>query len=304
MEIAIQTMAGYDDTLRLALWCEENGIAALAVADHYLSGPALDSPALDQLVVLGGIARQTTTLQLATLVSPLTFRHPAVHLKAATTLDAMSGGRFSLGIGAGWMEEEHDAFGLELYPMSERFERLEETLAYLTAALSGSASGFEGTHYRLAPFDPQPMPERLRLIIGGVGAKRTPDLAGRYADEFNLAAGEVSWAIRARRALDAAGGAGRSITLSAAFPPIIGADEADFRRAVKHRATARGIEPDDLRQRIEALGIPAGPPDRFLAGLSHLAECGIERVYLQIGDDIDAAIEQTQMITELSAQLP
>ena len=304
MEVAVQTMAGYDDTLRLARWCEEHGVAALAVADHYLSGPALDSPALDQLVVLGGIARETTTLHLATLVSPLTFRHPAVHLKAAVTLDAMSCGRFSLGIGAGWMEEEHDAFGLELYPMDERFERLEETLAYLTAALSGSASGFEGRHYRLAPFDPQPRPESLRLIIGGVGAKRTPDLAGRYADEFNLAAGEVPWATRVRRALDSAQASGRTVSLSAAFPPIIGSDDADYRRVVEQRAGARGMEPDALHQRIERLGIPAGPPERFLAGLTHLAECGIERVYLQVGDDVDTAIDQVHRITELAAQLP
>ncbi|MGF1665241.1 MAG: LLM class flavin-dependent oxidoreductase [Acidimicrobiia bacterium] len=304
MEIAVQTMAGYDDTLRLARWCEGNGVAALAVADHYLGGPALDSPALDQLVVLGGIARETTSLRLATLVSPLTFRHPAVHLKAAVTLDAMSGGRFSLGIGAGWMEEEHDAFGLELFPMGERFERLEETLGYLTAALSGTVGGFQGRHYRLAPFDPQPRPERMRLIVGGVGAKRTPDLAGRYADEFNLAAGEVPWATRSRRALEVAEASGRTLTLSAAFPPMIGSDDADYRRVVHEGAEARGTEPEALHQRIEAFGIPAGPPERFLAGLAHLAAGGIERVYLQLGDDIATAIEQTGTIMALAAQLP
>jgi alkanesulfonate monooxygenase SsuD/methylene tetrahydromethanopterin reductase-like flavin-dependent oxidoreductase (luciferase family) len=304
MEIAVQTMAGYDDTLSLARWCEANGVAALAVADHYLSGPELDSPALDQLVVLGGIARETTTLQLATLVSPLTFRHPAVHLKAAVTLDAMSGGRFSLGIGAGWMEEEHDAFGLELYPMGERFERLEETLAYLTAAVAGTGDGFEGRYYRLAPFDPQPRPQRMRLIVGGVGAKRTPDLAGRYADEFNLAAGDAPWAIRCRRARETAQTFGRTLALSAAFPPIIGSDDADYRTVVEQRAQERGIEPEALEQRIETFDVPSGPPERFVAGLSRLAAAGIERVYLQVGDDVALAIEQTRTIIELAAQLP
>lgn len=202
------------------------------------------------------------------------------------------------------MEEEHDAFGLELFPMGERFERLEETLGYLTAALSGTGGGFQGRHYRLAPFDPQPRPERMRLIVGGVGAKRTPDLAGRYADEFNLAAGEVPWATRSRRALEVAEASGRTLTLSAAFPPMIGSDDADYRRVVHEGAEARGTEPEALHQRIEAFGIPAGPPERFLAGLAHLAAGGIERVYLQLGDDIATAIEQTGTIMALAAQLP
>jgi alkanesulfonate monooxygenase SsuD/methylene tetrahydromethanopterin reductase-like flavin-dependent oxidoreductase (luciferase family) len=304
MEVALQTMAGYDETLHLARWCETEGVAALSVADHYLSGPDLESAALDQLVVLGGIARQTTTLQLATLVSPLTFRHPAVHLKAAVTLDEMSGGRFSLGIGAGWMQEEHDAFGLELPAMPERFERLEETLGYLRAALSGESMGFEGNHYRLGPFTPQPSPTRLRIITGGVGAKRTPDLAGRYADEFNLAAGEVPWRPRIERALRAAADAGRdpsSLAISAAFPPLTGRDEVDYRDRLNQWAASRGQTAEELEQRLASLNIPHGPVDRLTEGLSDLAGHGVGRVYLQLGSDPD--LHQVQLAMAAASTL-
>ena len=234
MQIAVQTMTTYEDTLQLARWCENNEIACLAVADHYLSGPSLDSPALDQLVLLGGIARETRTLRFCTLVSPLTFRHPATHLKAAVTLDRMSGGRFSLGVGTGWMQEEHDAFGIELYPMKERFDRLEETLSYLRAGIDGSGSGFSGSHYRLEAFDPQPAPENLAIVVGGGGAVRTPDLAGRFADEFNIFPAETSWSDRIDRARSARANSGRNgeLFVSTAFPALIGSDEAEARTAL------------------------------------------------------------------------
>lgn len=302
MEIAVQTMAGYDDTLRLARWCEANGVAALAVADHYLGGTDLESPALDQLVMLGGIARETTTLELVTLVSPLTFRHPAVHLKAAVTLDEMSGGRFSLGIGTGWMEEEHNAFGLELYPTSQGFERLEETLRYLRAATSGAGEGFEGRHYRLAGFTPLPSPSNLRLVVGGVGARRTPRLAGRYADELNLASSESPCSLRAERGRQAAEEAGRDpsdLRISAAFPAFFGADEAGYRDTIERHAQAHNADVDEIENRLAALDIPSGPPDRFREGLSRLTDAGVDRVYLQVGRGTDDAIDRLESLRSL-----
>ncbi|MEX1271146.1 MAG: LLM class flavin-dependent oxidoreductase [Acidimicrobiia bacterium] len=221
IEICCQTMRGYDDTIALARWCEVEGVPALAVADHYLSGPDTASPGFEQFVILGGIARETSTLELSTLVSPLTFRHPAVHLKAAVTLDHMSGGRFSLGVGTGWMELEHESFGLELHPIGERFDRLEESLAYIRAGTDGSGSGFAGDYYRLAPFDPQPPPINLRLIVGGSGNHRTPALAGRFADEFNVFPGASPMGDRVQRCRDSATAQGRdpsSIAVSTAFP--------------------------------------------------------------------------------------
>lgn len=300
MEIALQTMTDYDATLRLARWCEQNGVAALAVADHYLSGRNLESPALDQLVVLGGIARETSRLELCTLVSPLTFRHPAVHLKAAVTLDQMSGGRFTLGVGAGWMEEEHDAFGLELYPMGERFDRLAETLGYLRAAMDGSGSGFSGAFYRLGMFDPEPRPTNLRLVVGGGGAKRTPDLAGRYADEFNLFPSESPWTDRMERARASFRSASRDgeLLISTAFPAMTGSDDAEYRSALKAHAGRFDRDPDSVAERYSALGIPHGPIDEVRDALDALAGMGITRAYLQTGGDVDTAIRQAELFMD------
>lgn len=307
IEICVQTMRGYDDTVALARWCESEGVPALAVADHYLSGFDQDSDGYEQLVILGGLARETTTLQLCTLVSPLTFRHPAVHLKAAVTLDAMSGGRFSLGIGAGWMELEHEVFGLELYPMQERFDRLEETLEYLKAGLDGSAEGYEGRYYRLAPFDPQPRPADLRLVVGGGGPRRTPDLAGRFADEFNAFPAKTPVAPRVERCLDSAVEAGRdpaSILVSTAFPAAVAPDAAGAERLIRQRAERAKVDPEEAAASLDGYGIPHGTPEQAAARYAELAEVGVRRVYLQVAgyslDDIAQAVHAARLATELA----
>ena len=122
------------------------------------------------------------------LVSPITFRHPAVLAKQAVTIDHMSGGRFTLGLGTGWLDEEHRLFGIPYPPWPERWERLEESLGYLRAAFGKSPPGFSGSHYHLdaKPIEPTPTGE-LRLLVGGFGPRRSPYLAGTYADEYNLA---------------------------------------------------------------------------------------------------------------------
>jgi alkanesulfonate monooxygenase SsuD/methylene tetrahydromethanopterin reductase-like flavin-dependent oxidoreductase (luciferase family) len=298
MEICVQTMRGYDETIALARWCEQQGVPALAVADHYLSGQALSGPAFDQLVILGGIARETSTLQLCTLVSPLTFRHPAVHLKSAVTLDQMSHGRFSFGIGAGWMELEHESFGLELHPVLERFDRLEETLGYLTAALDGSSSGFRGKYYQLAPFDPQPRPTNLRLVVGGGGPRRTPELAGRFANEFNAFPDDATpMALRIERCLEAAAGAGRdpgAILLSSAFPAAIAPDAESAEEMMRRRSERMKVDPIEAAATLDRHEIPYGTPDQAAARFAALADSGITRVYLQLSgsslDDIARAV--------------
>ena len=292
MEICVQTMRGYPDTLALAQWCEAEGIPALAVADHYLSGPKQDSEGYDQLVILGGIARETSKLELCTLVSPLTFRHPAVHLKAAVTLDQMSGGRFSLGIGAGWMELEHDSFGLELYPMTERFDRLEDTLGYLKAALDGSGGGFEGTYYRLAEFEPQPRPGNLRIIVGGGGKRRTPDLAGRFADEFNAFPDKTTpMDERVGRCLESARDAGRdpeAILLSTAFPAFVAQDEATADAMIAKRAARTNTDAAGTKASLDSYEIPHGTPEKAVRQYEALASSGISRIYLQLaGNDLE-----------------
>lgn len=305
MQIAVQTMTTYEDTLRLAQWCETNEVASLAVADHYLSGPNLESPALDQLVLLGGIARETSTLRFCTLVSPLTFRHPATHLKAAVTLDAMSGGRFSLGVGTGWMKEEHDAFGIELYSMKERFDRLEETLSYLRAGIDGSTSGFAGTYYQLEAFDPRPTPANLAIVVGGGGAMRTPDLAGRFADEFNIFPAEASWSERIDRARSARAGSGRTgeLFVSTAFPALIGSNDAEAKMTLEALAARYDRDPDELSARYEQLGVPHGSIERVREGLGRLVSLGVKRVYLQTGGEVDHAIHQTELFMEASRGL-
>lgn len=301
MEIAVQVMTTYPDTLRMARWCEAHGVAALAVADHYLSGTRLDSPALDQLVVMGGIARETQQIELCTLVSPLTFRHPAVHLKAGVTLDELSGGRFTLGLGAGWAQEEHDAFGLELYPMAERFDRLHETLAYVRAALDGGGTGFSGRFYQLVDgFVPQPRPANLRIVTGGGGAAKTPDLAGRFADEFNVFPSDVPMAERIRRARAAWTDAGRvgELYVSTAFPGVAGADRSEVDGVLARIADRFDRNPEQVRESYEAMGIPMGEPRAIGEAIEALASIGIARIYLQAGGAIDAAKRQIELFME------
>lgn len=287
MEIAIQTMAGYRATLDLARWAEANGVVALAAADHYLiSSERTSDPALDQLTVLAAVAAGTSTLGLATLVSPITFRHPAVLLKQAVSLDEISGGRFSLGVGTGWMEPEHSLFGIEFPAEAERFDRLEETLGYLRAALDPESPGFRGRYYNLAPFESQPRPANLRLIVGGTGAWRTPSLAGRFADEFNVYPGRADLAGRVGRARAAAAEVGRDpdvLKITTAFPVVAGGTDAEYREALAAFADRRGQPPQVVEKRLLAAGIPHGTPGRLRQGIVVLAEAGVSRIYLQVG---------------------
>jgi alkanesulfonate monooxygenase SsuD/methylene tetrahydromethanopterin reductase-like flavin-dependent oxidoreductase (luciferase family) len=308
IDICVQTMRGYDHTLTLARWCEAEGVPALSVADHYLAGPNLNSDGYDQLVILGGIARETSTLELSTLVSPITFRHPAVHLKAGVTLDEMSGGRFTLGLGTGWMEEEHDAFGFELYPVREGFDRLEETLRYLRAALDGAGSGFEGNHYQLAPFDPHPRPTNLRIVVGGSGKRRTPDLAGGFADEFNaFPDAEVAMSERIARCLQTARAAGRdpeAILVSTAFPAAVAPDGESAAAVLQRRADRMQADREEAAASLDRHEVPYGTPDSAASRYAALAEAGIRRVYLQMSastiDDIARAVEASRAAADLA----
>lgn len=293
MELAVQTMTGYDDALALARWAEAEGLAAFAVADHYLAGSG-DRPAHDQLVLLGGIARETSTIELATLVSPITFRHPAVMYKAAVTLDEMSGGRFRLGVGAGWMEEEHEAYGLELWEMGERFDRLEDALAYIRTAIDGG--GHDGRYYRLADITRRPEPQGLKLIVGGSGKRRTPTLAGTYADEFNIFPSPDGPGEKIALAREVAAAAGRdpqALLVSTAFPAVVSATEDEVDQRFAEMGRRRGADPDRLRRRYDELGIPFGTPGRFAEGLAALADLGVTRVYFQMAFTPLAEITRT-----------
>ena len=292
MELGLQTMTSSRRTLEMAALAEARGLAAFAVADHYLSGPS-DAYALDQLTLLGAVATATQDIELSTLVSPITFRHPAVMLKAAVTVAELSGGRFTLGVGAGWMREEHELFGLPFPETGERFDMLTEALSYLRAAIDPEAPGFEGTHYRLAAGTaPQPGGPNLRLVVGGGGASRTPTLAGRFADEFNAFPAEAPFDVRINRAKAAAAEAGREpddLFVTCAFPLVVGATQSEVEMRMAEVGRRRGVDPDDIRPRWSSLGIPVGTVDEVSQGLDHLESIGIRRVYFQVAfDDVDA----------------
>ena len=208
MEFAFMTEpqvgGSYARLLELALWAEGEGFDAFSRSDHYMDGQHSAS-ATDALTTLAGLSRDTSTIKLNVLVSPLTFRHPGNVAKSAATIDEMSGGRLELGLGTGWMESEHETFGFDFPSLKERFSRLEETLAYLRAAFGRADGGFEGKHYQLADVDVLPAPTgRLPLVVGGGGARKTPTLAGKYGDELNMFARPLDELIARRDVMRAA----------------------------------------------------------------------------------------------------
>ena len=163
MDLAVQTRGDWDLVLSAARWAEDRGLAAIALPDHYLErGDETERPAYDHLVHLAALARETSKIELVSLLSPVTFRHPAVYYKMGVTLDEISAGRFTMGIGTGWLDEEFTLFGLPYPDRGTRFEMLDECLAYLTAALSPGSKGFDGEHYQLVRVRPSassPKPE-------------------------------------------------------------------------------------------------------------------------------------------------
>ena len=267
----------------LARWAEDIGLDAFARSDHFLDQER-SAPATDAMTTYGGLAETTSAIQLVVLVTPLTFRHPAVIAKTATTLDEMSGGRFALGVGTGWMQSEHDAFGLGLPPLGERFDRLYETLAYLRAAF-GSDQGFSGDYYRLDPIDVLPHPANLPIIVGGGGPKKTPTYAGRFADEYNMF---VTDAETLRRRLDvmrtAAADAGRSpgaVKVSFAGPAVVAPDEASYRSMLEARGALRDQSADEYEAFLAERNVLHGTPDRAAASIATLEQLGVSRYYVQ-----------------------
>ena len=234
MEFALQTSGSYETLLSSAEWAEDRGLACIAIPDHYvlsLDESGVDTPARDAFVLLAGLARDTERIELSVLVSPITFRHPAVYGKAGFTMDEISGGRFTLGIGTGWLDLEHEVFGFRYPPMSERYDMMEEALAYVRAMAAGEA--FEGRHYRLQARDLNPKPsDGFKMVVGGRGPTKTPTLAGRYADEYNAYPAPIEELKRridlARSEAAAAGRDPDALMISSAGSVLVGTDEADY----------------------------------------------------------------------------
>jgi F420-dependent oxidoreductase-like protein len=286
-----QQGATYDDLLRVAKAAEEGGFDAFYRSDHYLhmGGNGLPGPS-DSWVTLAGLARETSAIRLGTLVSAATFRLPGPLAIAVANVDQMSGGRIELGLGAGWFEAEHTAYGIPFPSVRERFDRLEEQLEIITGLWGtplGETYSFTGEHYRLSDSPALPKPvqtPRPPIVVGGVGPRRTPWLAARYADEFNVPFNglDVTGAAygRVRDACAEAGRAPGSMIYSAAQVVCCGRDDAEIQR----RADAIGRKVEDLREN----GL-TGTPAEVVDKIGRYGELGCERVYLQTLDlsDLD-----------------
>jgi alkanesulfonate monooxygenase SsuD/methylene tetrahydromethanopterin reductase-like flavin-dependent oxidoreductase (luciferase family) len=178
----------YDTLRRMARFADTAGLDAFARSDHYFTSRIAEPNATDAFATLAGLARETKRVELVVLVSPITFRHPAVIAKTAATIDEMSGGRLALGVGAGWMEAEHQKFGLP-FPALGSDSTASRRPSIPHHAFGRSAGGYSGKHYSLENDEVFPRPRSIRLIVGGSGERRTPRLAGTYADEYNGALG-------------------------------------------------------------------------------------------------------------------
>jgi F420-dependent oxidoreductase-like protein len=287
-----QQGASYDDLLAVAREAERLDFDAFFRSDHFLSmGPGSGEPGpTESWVTLAGLARDTERIRLGTMVTSATFRLPGPLAIAVATVDAMSGGRVELGLGAGWFDDEHRAYGVPFPSTRERFDRLEEQLAIVTGLWTtpvGERFDFQGRHYQLSdsPALPKPVQRpRPPVIVGGLGKRRTPALASRYADEFNVAfapLGDFRTLVAA--VIDACESVGRdpsSMTWSTAQVLCCGEDEEAYRR----RAAAIGREPEQLRATALA-GTVAEVTDK----LGTFADGGAQRVYLQVLDlsDLD-----------------
>ncbi len=287
-----QQGATYDQLLAIARESEALGFDAFFRSDHYLKmGDVSGLPGpTDAWITLAGLARETSTIRLGTMVTAATFRLPGPLAISVAQVDAMSGGRVELGIGSGWYDDEHTAYGIPFPSLGERFERFEEQLEIITGLWStaeGATFTHAGMHYQLDASPALPKPAQRPgppIIIGGWGAKRTPRLAARYAAEFNVPFPPLEafapQCDKVRAACETAGRDPGSLVYSVCLIVCCGSDESDITR----RAAAIGREPAELRENGAA-----GTPDEVVAKLKAFADAGAERAYLQVLDidDLD-----------------
>ena len=287
-----QQGASYDQLLELALAAEEGGFGAFFRSDHYLkmgSVSGLPGPT-DAWVTLAGLARDTTRIRLGTLLSSATFRLPGPLAITVAEVDAMSNGRVELGLGAGWFDDEHSAYGIPFPSLGERFERLEEQLAIITGLWTtnlDSTFSFSGRHYQLSnsPALPKPVQQpRPPIIVGGHGVKRTPRLAARFADEFNVPFASYGDAqslfARVDEACLAIDRDPSSLRRSVALVVCCGRDDAEVARRAAN--IGRGVEELSLN------GL-AGTPSQLVEKIDTYRLLNVSRIYLQVldVDDID-----------------
>jgi F420-dependent oxidoreductase-like protein len=285
-----QQGASYDELLALALAAEEGGFGAFFRSDHYLKmGDVSGLPGpTDAWVTLAGLARDTTRIRLGTLLSSATFRLPGPLAISVAEVDAMSSGRVELGLGAGWFGDEHSAYGIPFPPLGERFEKLEEQLTIITGLWAtdvGSTFNFSGQHYQLSnsPALPKPLQSpRPPIIVGGHGTKRTPRLAARFADEFNVPFAPYEDDRSLFGLVDEACAAidrdPSSLRRSVALVVCCGRDDAEVaRRAANIKRNGEELNQNGL----------AGTPAQLIEKIDTYRDLGVSRIYLQVLDISD-----------------
>jgi F420-dependent oxidoreductase-like protein len=286
-----QQGATYGQLLRVAQAAEDLGYGAFFRSDHYLAmnSDGLPGPT-DAWITLAGLARETSTIRLGTLVTSATFRYPGPLAISVAQVDAMSEGRVEFGIGAGWYEEEHLAYGIPFPSLKERFDRLEESLAVITGMWEtpvGDSFSFDGAHHRIEDSPALPKPFHHAgppIIMGGMGKRRTPELTARYADEFNLPfvslEGTATQFERVRQACRVIDRDPTELTYSNALVLCCGRTESELAA----RAARIGREVAELRENGAA-----GSPAELVDKIGRYGELGASRIYLQTLDleDLD-----------------
>ena len=300
LSIEIQEGMGYADTLAMARAGEALGFDTALLAEHYYpSGRVERYPgglgsrmAADAWIYLGGLARETSRIRLGTLVSPVTFRHPSVLAKLAATLDHTSGGRAELGVGAGWFEGEHAAYGFAFPAPGRRVDLVEEQLEVINGLwLSTDPFSFSGQHYQLQDchFSPKPLQQpRPTIIVGGTAsATRLPRLAARWADEFVISNPSVDECRAVRERLDRDCERFRrdpsSVRLSVFVAICVGRTDAEV---AQHVATYEQTNPQYVRMLESREHWIAGTPEQATDHLAQLEAAGIARVLLSVNCDL------------------
>jgi F420-dependent oxidoreductase-like protein len=288
----------WDAWLAAARAAERLGFEAIFTSDHYLSVMGnRDRGSSDAWVNLAALAAMTDRIRLGTLVSPVTFREPAVLAKSAVTVDRISGGRVEIGLGAGWWEEEHRTHGFPFPPVTERFERLEEQLEIVHGLLTQDRFSFHGNHYRLedVEFSPKAVQRpHPPIVVGGGGGPRLAAAVSRWADEFNtvgVGPAEARRRIeRVRARLDDDGRDQATLTTSVMTWCYVGRTEEEAIGRVeraRHGAMRAGRFEEELGE-LRATCI-VGSPAQAARRLSEYAAAGVERVMLnnELFDDLD-----------------
>jgi len=288
----------WEQWLALAEACESHRIEALFRSDHYLSVMGRrDRGSLDAWATLAGLAARTTTVRLGTLVSPETFRHPSVLAKMAVTVDHISGGRVEVGLGGGWHDQEHTAYGFDMPPSKERIARLGEQLEIVNREWADGPFDFHGSYFRLEDLDALPKPlqrPRPNLIVGGGAGPRSAALAARWADEYNTTLATLEQCGQRRQRLasawDAAGRDPDTLRFSLMTTCVVGRDRQELRERLGRLLdrTGRSGTPEALME---------SPPEHWILGtvdqvterLRGYEAAGVQRVMLQhlVHDDLD-----------------